>query len=308
MVVHAPYPGQNTTTNHYSASPTKKHSNTASKADNNAVERINVTIPNPLLMLNGNIQIQYLQEIVRNVIQRVDDIFHCRQLIDIKNNKLKDKALAGNGNESTIVFDEIKSKEVQRINKENSLLMRYKDARIEDKLLRKQVVKGCKKISLAFKGAIEEDEELEKELLNQKEIVLSEICVLEIMGDKLTTKQKCAITLKAKLIESCLKEKEYDPYFSISLVLQGARNTFIREIGRHVDVYCENIESSNSSNQVRRLYKNMVDTHHLRRVKLFRDTKTDKFFKLLLSHNEESKKYVLAYKKSFEEAQRRKQE
>lgn len=41
--------------NHYSASPTKKHSNTASKADNNAVERINVTIPNPLLMLNGNI-------------------------------------------------------------------------------------------------------------------------------------------------------------------------------------------------------------------------------------------------------------
>jgi hypothetical protein len=42
----------------------------------------------------------------------VDDIFHCRQLIDIKNNKLKDKALAGNDNESTGVFDEIKSKEV----------------------------------------------------------------------------------------------------------------------------------------------------------------------------------------------------
>lgn len=122
------------------------------------------------------------------MIQRVDDIFHCRQLIDLKNSKLKDKALAGNDNESTSVFDEIKSKEVQRINKENSLLMRYKDARIEDKLLRKQVVKGCKKISLAFKGAIEEDEELEKDLLNQKEIVLSEICVLEIMGDKLSTK------------------------------------------------------------------------------------------------------------------------
>lgn len=66
--------------------------------------------------------------------------------------------------------------------------MRYKDARIEDKLLRKQIVKGCKKISLSFKGAIEEDEELEKDLLNQKEIVVSEICVLEIMCDKLTTK------------------------------------------------------------------------------------------------------------------------
>ena len=44
--------------------------------------------------------------------------------------------------------------------------MRYKDARIEDKLLRKQIVKGCKKISLDFKGVVEEDEEMEKELLN----------------------------------------------------------------------------------------------------------------------------------------------
>ena len=116
-------------------------------------------------MLNGNIQIQYLQEIVRNVIQRVDDIFHLRQLIDIRNNKLKDKAIASNDNESTNVFDDIKSKEVQRINKENSLLMRYKDSRIDDKLLKKQIVKGCKKISVAFKGAIEEDDELERDML-----------------------------------------------------------------------------------------------------------------------------------------------
>jgi hypothetical protein len=39
------------------------------------------------------------------------------------------------------------------------------------------------------------------------------------MGDKMTSKQKCAITFKARLIEACLKEKEYDPFFSISLVL-----------------------------------------------------------------------------------------
>jgi len=50
----------------------------------------------------------------------------------------------------------------------------------------------------------------------------------------------------------------------------------------------------------------MVDTHHLRRVKLFKDTKTDKYFKLLLGMNEESKKYVMAYKKQFEEAKRKK--
>ena len=117
-------------------------------------------------MPSANVQIQFQQEIVRNVIQRVDDIFHLKQIVDIKNNKLKDKALANSDQDSTNVFDEVKSREVQRINKENSLLMRFKDARIEDKLLRKQIVKGCKKISLAFKGVVEEDEDLEKELCN----------------------------------------------------------------------------------------------------------------------------------------------
>jgi|TARA_B110000285_G_C15134565_1_gene625975 hypothetical protein len=68
------------------------------------------------------------------------------------------------------------------------------------------------------------------------------------MGEKLTKKQTCNITFKARLIEACLKEKEYDPYFSISLVLQGARNTFIREVGRHADIFANNVESSNSGN------------------------------------------------------------
>lgn len=99
------------------------------------------------------------------MLQRVDDIFHLKQIVDIKNNKLKDKALANNDQDSANVFEEVKSREIQRINKENSMLQRFKDARIEDKLLRKQIVKGCKKISLAFKGVVEEDEDLEKELL-----------------------------------------------------------------------------------------------------------------------------------------------
>jgi hypothetical protein len=59
-----------------------------------------------------------------------------------------------------------KNRELQRINKENSMLQRFKDARIEDKLLKKQFVKGCRKISLAFKGVVEEDEELERDLTN----------------------------------------------------------------------------------------------------------------------------------------------
>jgi len=67
--------------------------------------------------------------------------------------------------------------------------------------------------------------------------------VSEIMGEKLTMKQRCNVTFKGRLTDACLKEKEYDPYFSISLVLQGARNTFIREVGRHVEVFAKNVES-----------------------------------------------------------------
>ena len=173
------------------------------------------------------------------------------------------------------------------------MLQRFKDARIEDKLLRKQFVKGCRKISVAFKGVVEEDEELEKDLTNQKELLVSEVSCFEIMGEKLTKKQICAMTCKARLIEACLKEKEYDPYFSISLVLQGARNSFMREVGRHVECYADNVESQNSSNLVRRLFKNMSDTHHVRRVKLYKDSKIDKYFKLLITFNEESKKHIV---------------
>jgi hypothetical protein len=96
---------------------------------------------------------------------------------------------------------------------------------------------------LAFKGVVEEDEDLEKELLIQRELIVSEISVAEIMGEKLNSKQKCAITFKNRLTDACLKEKEYDPYFSISLVLQGARNTFIREVGRHVEIFTKHVES-----------------------------------------------------------------
>ena len=236
--------------NHIGVSHNKKSTfnvggsgNQSNSNNNTQVERINVTIPNPLLMPNASVQIQYQQELIRNVLQRVDDIFHLKQIVDLKNNKLKDKALASNDQDSTNVFDEVKNRELQRINKENSMLQRFKDAKIEDKLLRKQFVKGCRKISVAFKGVVEEDEELEKDLMHQKELLLSEVSCLEIMGEKLSFKQKCSMTCKARLIESCLKEKEYDPYFSISLVLQGARNSFMREIGRHVDCYAENVES-----------------------------------------------------------------
>ena len=49
----------------------------------------------------------------------------------------------------------------------------------------------------------------------------------------------------------------------------------------------------------------MNDTHHLRRVKLFKDAKTEKYYKLLLSFNDESKRYIMSYKTKFAEAKQR---
>lgn len=43
----------------------------------------------------------------------------------------------------------------------------------------------------------------------------------------------------------------------------------------------------------------MSDTHHVRRVKLYKDSKIDKYFKLLLTFNEESKKHIVQYKIKF---------
>ena len=125
------------------------------------------------------------------------------------------------------------------------------------------------------------------------------------MGEKLSKKQICSMTAKAKLVEASLKEKDYDPYFSICIVLQGARNSFMREVCRHIECYAENVESPNAQNVVRRLYKNMSDTHHVRRVKLFKDLKIDKYFKLLIAFNDDSKRHIAIYKAKYQEAQQR---
>lgn len=46
----------------------------------------------------------------------------------------------------------------------------------------------------------------------------------------------------------------------------------------------------------------MSDTHHVRRVKLYKDAKIDKYFKLLITFNEESKKHITTYKIKYQEA------
>jgi len=75
-------------------------------------------------MPNASVQIQYQQELIRNVLARVDDVFHLKQIVDLKNYKLKlhkskdvynilkEKAIACNDLESTNVFEEVKNREI----------------------------------------------------------------------------------------------------------------------------------------------------------------------------------------------------
>jgi hypothetical protein len=51
----------------------------------------------------------------------------------------------------------------------------------------------------------------------------------------------------------------------------------------------------------------MSDTHHVRRVKLYKDSKIEKVFKFLITFNEESKRHIILYKTRFHEAQVRQQ-
>ena len=76
----------------------------------------------------------------------------------------------------------------------------------------------------------------------------------------------------------------------------------MREVQRHVDVYTDSVDSMNAQNIVRRILKNMTDTHHVRRVKLFKDLKIDKYFKLLVTFNDDTKKHILLYRNKFAEA------
>jgi hypothetical protein len=46
----------------------------------------------------------------------------------------------------------------------------------------------------------------------------------------------------------------------------------------------------------------MSDNHFQRRVKLFKETKIDKYYKLLLTFNEDSKKHIITYKIKYQEA------
>lgn len=87
----------------------------------------------------------------------------------------------------------------------------------------------------------------------------------------MTRKNLVGLTSKSKLIDAAFKEKDLDAYFSIGIVLQEARNIFVKEISKSGEIYVEICDNMNSSLVVKRLVKNMVENHQVRKLKITKD-------------------------------------
>ncbi len=105
-----------------------------------------------------------------------------------------------------------------------------------------------------------------------------------------------SLTGKNKLLEAAFKEKEFDPYFCLSLVLTIARNIFISEVSKAADVYFEACDNQNSVMVVRRIMKNMKENNQTRKLKITKENKIEKIFKHLYSKNEDADNQINKYK------------
>lgn len=143
-----------------------------------------------------------------------------------------------------------------------------------------------------FRGVVD-DEDLNLNL--EKEVQINEIHLNLIMGDQLSKKVMKNISSKVKLMEAAFKEKEFDSYFSLALGVQGARNIFVTEVGKHIEVYIEQSDNANSSLLVKKIFKNLLDTHFVRKLKISREAKIDKIFNHLVTKNEEVLGHINRY-------------
>jgi len=96
-------------------------------------------------------------------------------------------------------------------------------------------------------------------------------------------------------MEAAFKEKEFDSYFSLALGVQGARNIFVTEVGKHIEVYIEQSDNANSSLLVKKIFKNLLDTHFVRKLKISREAKIDKIYNHLFTKNEEVLGHITRY-------------
>ena len=81
---------------------------------------------------------------------------------------------------------------------------------------------------------------------HKNQFFVSELNLIEVMQDQLDRERqekvmvfKRSLTLKSKLFDACLKEKEFDVYFCMSLCVQHVRKVLVREVNKAANVYFE---------------------------------------------------------------------
>ena len=81
---------------------------------------------------------------------------------------------------------------------------------------------------------------------HKHQFLVSELHLIDIMQDQLDKEKlekimvfKRNLTLKSKLFDACLKEKEFDVYFCMSLCVQHVRKVLVREVNKAATIFLD---------------------------------------------------------------------
>eukprot|EP00347_Sterkiella_histriomuscorum_P024344 403331451 len=259
--------------------------------------------------------IQTIQDIVKPVISRSEDMNYLKQIIDIKNRKLKPKYT------DSQVFFNILQKESQRESVEAYHLNKTANIRIEDKPLIKKLQKSVKKMLKPFKGMNFDD-------FVHAELHLNEIMVSQQDSSQANEQMKESRKRHMRILQAALKECIVDPQVCIAICIQVSRQAFFNELKDYFQCAYENINGNqqqvqSSTNQNNNgaagnegrqgnntqseilnycnLKKQIQKAKLQAKVQIQHNKKLDKMLKVLLDQNTETQKQISIYKEKYEQ-------
>ncbi|CDW80131.1 UNKNOWN [Stylonychia lemnae] len=253
--------------------------------------------------------IQTIQEVVKPVVSRSEDMNFLKQIIDIKNRKLKPKYT-----DSTVFFN-ILQKENQRQQVEAFHLNKTANIRIDDKPIIKKLQKSVKKMLKPFKG------------LNFDDFLHAEIHLNEIMVSQQDSQQmeqmKESRKRHMRILQAALKECIVDPSVCIAICVQVSRQAFFNELKDYFQCAHENIingqlpaqttsTNNNSGNtntnstqseilNYQNLKKLIQKANVQSKVQIQHNKKIDKIFKVLFEQNVHVLKQISTYKDKYDQ-------
>ena len=81
---------------------------------------------------------------------------------------------------------------------------------------------------------------------HKHQFLISELHLIDVMQDQLDKEKqekvmifKRNLTLKSKLFDACMKEREFDVYFCMSLCIQHVRKVLVREVNKAATIFLE---------------------------------------------------------------------